>query len=324
MSDTGTERGRALPSYRELPVVEGGVHSGWGVFGEDDAVGLMNLLSPEAVLRAARSLRTGRVFPLDISSELLTPPLFSRGASRLTPLVSRQDKILDDVRDNVYSQAGSQWDSLGHVAYTPDAFYNGATADDVLSGRRNTIDHWARRGIAGRGVVLDVSDVVASRGGPGESVPVTVGDLEAARERAGIEYEPGDILLVHTGFLRWYTAQPAGVRTRLSRRDTLTAAGIEHSEEIVEYLWNSHVSAIASDTAAVEVWPPDEREESWPFGFMHQILIGQLGLALGELWWLSDLVEDCRADGRYECLIVSAPQNVPGAIGSPANVVALR
>jgi hypothetical protein len=49
-----------------------------------------------------------------------------------------------------------------------------------------------------------------------------------------------------------------------------------------------------------------------------------LGLALGEMWWLSDLASDCAADGIYEMFLVSAPLNAPGGIGSPANAVAIK
>ncbi len=59
-------------------------------------------------------------------------------------------------------------------------------------------------------------------------------------------------------------------------------------------------------------------------GFLHRMLIGQLGLALGELWWLADLAADCAADGRYEAFLVSAPFNAPGGIGSPPNAVAMK
>ena len=64
--------------------------------------------------------------------------------------------------------------------------------------------------------------------------------------------------------------------------------------------------------------------EAFPFGAMHNMLIGQLGLALGELWHLDDLAADCAADGVYEAFVVSAPINLPGGIGSPANVIALK
>jgi kynurenine formamidase len=91
-----------------------------------------------------------------------------------------------------------------------------------------------------------------------------------------------------------------------------------------EYLWNSHAAAIASDTFAVEAFPADRSAQTHPFGFLHNMLIGQLGMALGELWWLADLAHDCAADGIYEMFLVSAPMNAPGGIGSPANAVAIK
>jgi hypothetical protein len=62
----------------------------------------------------------------------------------------------DNVWDNVHPQGGSQWDALGHVGYTADEYYNGATAAQVESGERNSIGAWGDRGIAGRGVLLDI------------------------------------------------------------------------------------------------------------------------------------------------------------------------
>ena len=112
----------------------------------------------------------------------------------------------DDVLDNFYPQGSSQWDSLGHVGYGPNMFYNGATEEDIATGRRNTIDHWARRGIAGRAVVLDMPRAFAAAGrpyDPGTSTAFSVEDLEAARQRAGVEFRTGDILLLHTGFAAW-------------------------------------------------------------------------------------------------------------------------
>jgi hypothetical protein len=82
--------------------------------------------------------------------------------------------------------------------------------------------------------------------------------------------------------------------------------------------------AIASDTFSVEVWPPDFSPEAFPFGFLHRVLIGQFGMALGELWWLDDLADDCAQDGIYECLLTSAPLNAKGGIGSPPNALAIK
>lgn len=312
-----------LPAYRDLPLTEGGARSAWHLFGQEDSLGLMNLLTPARVAGAARLVRRGAVFPLDVRSDYLRPAMFGRGAPRRTTLHLRGGAALDDVHDNVYPQAGSQWDALGHVSFAPDRFYNGRTLSEVLAGAL-TIDHVAARGIAGRAVLLDVSEAVDARGGPGASVALSAADLEHTRQAAGVTVETGDILLLHTGFLRWYGDQDTTERERLSRRDRLTAVGLEHTEQIAEYLWDLHVAAVATDAPAVEVWPPDERPEAWPFGFLHQILLGQFGMGMGELWWLHDLAEDCRQTGDYSSLLVSAPMNTPGGLGSPANALAIR
>jgi kynurenine formamidase len=157
---------------------------------------------------------------------------------------------------------------------------------------------------------------------PGTSTTISVDDLELARRQAGAEYAPGDIILLHTGFAAWYVQQPQRVKNKLFGKPA--TPGVEHSEAVCEYLWNSHAAAIASDTFAVESFPADMSEQARPFGFLHNVLIGQFGMALGELWWLGDLASDCAADGIYEMFLVSTPLNAPGGIGSPANAVAIK
>jgi len=313
----------SLPSYDDLPVASEGGRSGWGVFGPDDNVGLFNLLTPERVVDAARLIRRGALFPLDAPLDAFTPPIAAtRGIPRHRVLHTPGTIFFDDVYDNFYPQGSSQWDSLGHVGYAADAFYNGATEEDVTTGRRNTIDHWARRGLAGRAVVLDMARTLAEAGrpyDPGTSTAFSVEDVELARERAGVELRPGDILLVHTGFAAWYLDQPQTVRARFSREPT--TPGLASGEDMCRYLWNAHVAAVASDTFAVEVFPPDLTR---PTAFLHRILIGQFGMALGELWWTEDLAADCAADGVHEVFLVSVPLNAPGAIGSPPNALAIK
>ena len=110
----------------------------------------------------------------------------------------------------------------------------------------------------------------------------------------------------------------------MAATDGLTAAGLEHSESMVRYLWDSHVAAVVSDNPAVEVWPPDPLESGDPFRSLHPILIGLLGMAIGELWWLADLVADCRMDGVSTMLVTSAPLHVTGGISSPPNALAIK
>ncbi|MCS5721694.1 cyclase family protein [Herbiconiux sp. CPCC 203407] len=313
-----------LPRYADLPKADGGARSGWHLFGADDQVGLMNLQTPERIAAAAALVHSGEVYPLGATLGQPDPPLFGRGAPRRTQLEPRESWYFDDVHDNLFPQAGSQWDALGHIGFREGEFYNGATADDIRGGRRNTIEHWARRGIVGRGILLDLQATAPEAYDPASSKAFSVDDLERARIAAGVEYQPGDIVMLRTGFLEHNVTSDVASRKSQSVRTTLKAPGIEHTEEMAEYVWNTHASAFVGDNPTVEVWPPDERPEAWPFGYLHYMLIGQFGLGLGELWWLKDLADACTADGRHEFFVSSAPTDAPGAVGSMANAIAIR
>ncbi len=316
-----------LPAYDELPPAIRGGRSAWGLFGREDSVGLLNLQTPERVAEAARLIRSGAVFSLNAPVNVPDPPLFRRGAAQHSLITNELRAFFDDKLDNYYPQGSSQWDSLAHVAYGTDQFYNGVTAQDITARARNTIDHWAARGIAGRAVLIDVDAVLGGAGtgfDPASARAITVAELDAARAAAGVEWEPGDVLLLYTGFLGWHVRQEAAVREAMAERGALRNVGLAHDEAMARYLWDAHVSAVVSDNPSVEVWPADAGDEAFPFGYLHRILIGQLGMALGELWWLEDLALSCRDDGRYEMFLTAAPMNVRGGIGSPANAIAIK
>ena len=319
--------GPRLPAYDELPPAVRGGRSAWGLFGADDCAGLLNLQTPERVAAAARLVRTGEVYSLNAPVEVPAPALFGRGPLRHTLITIERRASFDDKLDNFYPQASSQWDSLAHVAYDADQFYNGASSEDITVRARNTIGHWAERGIAGRGVLIDVDAFLGGAGAgfdPASPRPVTAAELDAARAAAGVEWQPGDVLLLHTGFLGWHRRQPPGRREALARRGGLANIGLAHDEEMARYLWDAHVAAVVADNPSVEVWPMDASDAAFPFGFLHRVLIGQFGMALGELWWLEDLARACRRDGRYEVFLTAAPLNVTGGVGSPANALAFK
>jgi len=321
-----TGKRAVLPKYADLPPARGGGRSGWGLFGPADCVGMLNLQTNANVLAASRLIRKGAIFPLNAELDAVEPPLDPDRAMvrhRVLHQPGPGFPDLDDVLDNFFPQISSQWDSLAHVAYAPGVFYNGASDDDVLIRHRNTIDHWARRGIAGRGILLDLSRSLNDAGRsytPDGATAFSTTDLERARTRAGVDFSPGCIVLIRTGFLGWYRGQPWPDRKRIAAR--FRAPGIEHTEDMARYLWDNQIMAVASDTYAVEVWPPAWTEQ--PFGFLHRVLIGQLGMALGELWHLDDLAADCDQDGVCEFFLTSAPLNVRGGIGSPPNALALK
>jgi len=324
-----------LPDYDELPLDDHGVRSAWGMFGPTDSAGLVNLLDQDIAVAAASLVRTGKTFALNAPLDFFDPPLFERPRLDRQTQAGRSEAVGDDPwwrwglneeLNRFNPQASTQWDGLSHVSYRGDAFYNGATHDDIVRSGRNTVDHWARRGIVGRAVLLDLArgaEAAGERYDPASAHAFSVDDLERARRAAGVELRTGDILLLRTGFTAWYAQADPARRDALSDRDVMTACGIEHTEAMARYLWNSHVAAVAADCPAVEVWPMDHTVEAFPFGCLHQMLIGQFGLALGELWWLDDLAADCADDGVHEMLLTSAPMNYPSH-GSPANALAIK
>lgn len=313
-----------LPSYDQLPAVEGAPpNSAWWLFGKDDQVGLFNLQTPETVVEAARLIKRGVMFPLNWDLELPNPPLFSRGALKHT--ITGGANHHDDVLDNFYPQASSQWDTLVHVGNSQHGFYNGIKKEEVTGkpGSKGGIDHWAKKGIAGRAVVLDLGRHLEKEGAPIDYATdrrFTVAELEACRQAQGLAIQPGDMLLIRTGWTEWYEGLEESARINLADMTTFAAPGLLAGEDMARYLWDLHICAIASDVPAVEAWPP--RRETG--GFLHERLIGLFGMAIGELWDLSGLASDCAETGSYEGFLVSAPINKTGGIGSPPNAIVFR
>ena len=52
-----------LPSYADLPPAPDGARTAWGLFGPDDNLGLLNLLTADRIREAAKLVRRGAVVP---------------------------------------------------------------------------------------------------------------------------------------------------------------------------------------------------------------------------------------------------------------------
>lgn len=313
-----------LPSYSELPISsDKPPRSAWGVFGEDDQLGCINLMTPAKAVEAARLVRTGKSFALNWEFEKPNPAMFRRGNFRHT--ITGTGFGRDDVIDNFWPQASSQWDGLTHVGHPEHGFYNGVTAEQItgLPGTKNGIEQWARRGMVTRGVLLDVARYLESQGqavAGNSDYRFSVAELEATRRAANVEVRPGDVLLIRSGWMAWYEAASPQERATTTQMQTLRAPGIAATEDMAEYLWDLHVAAVAGDHPSLEAWPPTAATG----GFLHQRLIALLGIAIGELWYLEALAQDCAADGVYEFMITSAPLNILGGVGSPPNAIAIK
>jgi kynurenine formamidase len=317
-----------LPRYDELPVAKDRPPgSSWGLWGDDDQLGAINLLTPDRVQAGLRAAHTGRVFSLNWQLELPSPPLYGREPLRHT-IFAVDGNIRDDRYDDFYPQGSSQWDSLSHVGHPEYGFYNGRTAADFTGrpGTKNGIEHWARRGIVGRGVLLDAAAHLAAEGrplDPAGSAEITPDDLRATARRQGTTLEVGDILLIRTGWLGWYDELGEDERVALARAGGQAASpGPSSGEDMARFLWDNHVAAVATDTGAFEAWPHEMR--TGPGGYAHFDVIALLGIPIGEMFVLDELAADCAMDGRYEFLLTSAPLNKLGGVGSPPNALAIK
>ena len=315
-----------LPSYDELPVRAGApAGAAWGVFGDDDEVGTINLLTPERVIAATSSIRTGKVFALNLPINIPDPPLFTRGKHTHTvKIFPNAEFVLDDFLDNFYPQASSQWDALAHVKHPVHGAYNGIPDKEITGrgGMRLGIDNLARRGIAGRGVLADVARYHERVGKSidfttAKSIPLE--DVQAALEDEGVELRAGDILLVRIGWTKFYLSASDEIKAELAKETVVP--GIEGSERTARWLWNNHLAAVASDSPALEALPKPAGEEA---EFLHFHMLAFFGMPIGEMWNLEGLADDCAADGDYDFFLTSAPLNIPGGVGSPPNALAIK
>jgi kynurenine formamidase len=321
-----TKSTSSLPSFRQLPVRQGAPKgSSWGVFGDDDQSGTINLLTSHEVLSAIQLVKKGKVFSLNWDLEEPDPPLAGRGALRHT--IHKDSGGTDDYYDNFYTQRSSQWDALSHVADREHGFYNGCQLDEITGrpGSRNGIDNWARRGIVGRFVLADIARWRESVGRPLDqraADPIGVEDIVASLASANVSVRQGDILLLRFGWMDWYnSADSEGRAYAAGSPGEIGTPGLGQDESLAEWLWDSHVSVVATDSPALEMLPVDQ---STMETFLHVRLIALLGLAVGEMFQLEDLAEDCLDDSTYEGLFVAAPLNKVGGSGSPANALAIK
>lgn len=320
-----TRRMDHLPTYDELPVRAGAPEgSSWGLWGDEDTLGCLNLLQdPNQVIRAAGLIRRGAVFPLDWDRALPNPPLYGRPAMQ-HEVSGEPGRTQDDLLNQFNPQASSQWDGFRHFG-TNGSVYNG------LPSQQHGVDQWARRGIVGRAVLVDVARWRQRIGQPLDmtvSVDIGAEELDAILRDQGTTLEPGDILLVQVGWIDWYLSLDQTVRDKLATLRAPRCPGLRAGREMVAALWDWHIAAVASDTPSMEVSPfgaglPEE-DQGGPYWSLHQNLLPLLGLPIGELWDMRALAADCDSDHVYECFLTSAPLNVRAGVGSPPNAIAIK
>jgi hypothetical protein len=306
------------PAYDELPRIEKlDMPHAWDALDHD--LGTLDRSGPEQIRAAAELVRDGSVIPLNLPLNEPDPPLFGRDPIR-QEIFTTDRNTLDDRFDSFYPQGSTQWDGLRHVRAREFGFFGGITDDFGEGDERLSIEHWARRGIVGRGVLLDL---VAHRRRRGEdydplgSVAIEAAELEAIVADQGIELRQGDVLCLRTGWIDAYRELDSAGRERIA--EDARVSGLAGSDAVARFLWDSGAIAIAADNPTLEVAPGDPA-----VGSLHRRLIPLLGFVVGELLDFGALAAAAAADSRWDFMFVSIPLYLPGGVGSPANAMAIR
>ena len=240
-------------------------------------------------------------------------------------------------------QYSTQWDSLAHVGAEFDAdgdgveeavYYNGYRAGEDLVGpsddaagdgtghrsfaRHLGLEHMAATGVQGRGVLVDLAQHLGH-----EWRGVDRAALQEIMAADGVVVEPGDMLLLHTGFATEILAMnknpdPKKIFTLCPYLDARDPA-------LLEWIADSQISALVADNYAVEGLfgsRGDKDQSRHSFLPIHHLCLFRLGVPLGEMWYLDELATWLRQHGRSRFLLTAPPLRLPGAVGSPLNPVA--
>jgi kynurenine formamidase len=201
--------------------------------------------------------------------------------------------------------SGTHIDALCHQACDL-TFHGGIRVDDVErpDGYRE-LGAETMRPLLGRGVLLDIATWKGVEILP-RHYAITADDLDACARATSVTVNPGDVLLVRTGYARAWNDEAT----------YLNAAGVSKSGNV--WVADRRVVAVGADNMA---W--DSMEEKDPetnmmlFGHVHLLVTN--GIHIIENLNLDELA----AAGHREFCFIGVPLKFRGATGSPIRPLAL-
>ncbi|GIF25532.1 kynurenine formamidase [Actinoplanes tereljensis] len=258
-------------------------------------------------------------------------------SQQIAPVLT--DVWSDDVV-TLWLQYSTQWDALAHQGAEFDADGDGVAEPIYYNGYRPGIDiigpqedakgdgsgslsfakhlgleHMAEHGVQGRGVLIDLAHHLGTAW-----QPVNLATLQEIMAADKVVVEPGDMLLLRTGFaeqiLAWEkNPDPVAIQAYAPYLDG-------HDPALLEWIAESQISALVADNYAVEGLDGHQDPEPHTLLPIHNLCLFKLGVPLGELWYLEKLAGWLRAHDRSRFLLTAPPLNLPGTQGSPLTPVA--
>ncbi|KAF2256334.1 hypothetical protein BU26DRAFT_472510 [Trematosphaeria pertusa] len=300
----------------------------------EEGLGRLAIITPDIVAKAAsQEIRTGKRVTLNWELTKLETAAFNR-----QPCEHKIVPLLDGFAfDDIYTfnpQQSSQWDGLRHFSQPipgtegknveDRVFYGGTTASEILDRKNDRIglQHWAKEGIAGRGVFIDYAAWAEKKGiqySTFSTHEVKLVDIEEIAKECNITFQKGDILFVRIGVTKeWDTIMTLEQKSAYASSPSPQHAGVEASQDVLRWIWDNGFAAVAGDAISWEVYPPKDSNL-----FLHEYLLAGWGMPIGEMFDLEELSRLCAAEKRWSFFVASTPLNMPGGVSSPPNCMAI-
>ena len=280
-------------------------------WGAGDERGSANHMKPDSVLKAAKLIRTGEVVELGY----VLSPTMPMSATRqfnihtkrtfMNPQSNRRGSN-EEVLLSEIGQVGTQFDGFAHQTIE-DKVYNCYKLDEISTRTGFTKVGIEKVGpLITRGVLIDVAGTKGVDMLP-DTYEITVADLEAALQRQNQKLQPGDAVVIHTGWGKLWGKDNA--------RYMRTGPGI--GGRAAEWLAKQDPMLVGADNVPVEVNPNPDKEVSLP---VHQIMLVVNGIHLLENMKLDELA----AKRVHEFAFVMQPLKLQGFTGSTVAPIAIR
>lgn len=280
-------------------------------WGANDQRGSGNHMKPDSVLRAVKLIRTGEV--LELGRVLKTDMPFSVGRrfemhTKRTNMNTGSNRrgSNEEIMFTEMGQVGTQFDGFTHQTIG-DSLYNCVKMDDVA--RRGGFTKLGIENVGSlitRGVLIDVAALKGVEMLPA-TYPITIDDLQAALKRQKITLQPGDAIIVNTGWGRLWDKE--GERYLKTNPGLTTASA--------EWLAKQDPMLIGIDNGPVGVTPDPDPNLNNP---VHQIALVVHGIHLLENLKLDELA----GKQVYEFAFIVQPLMIQGATGSTVAPIAVR
>ncbi len=280
-------------------------------WGPGDERGSANHMKAATVLRAARLIRSGEVIEL---AHVLSGTMPFFGARRfdvhlkrtvMNPQANRRGSNEEFVTGEI-GQVGTQLDGFSHQTIG-SSLYNCFQNDEIAIRSGFTKLGIEKVGmLMTRGVLIDVAAHKGVEMLP-DTYEITVADLQGALASQNQTLQPGDAVVVHTGWSRLWGKDNA--------RYVTTNPGI--GVAAAEWLVRQDPMLVGSDNWSVEVVPGPDSQSNQP---VHQIMVVVHGVHLLENMKLEELV----AKRVHEFAFVVQPLKIQGGTGSTVSPVAIR